>query len=143
MSRITLSAIAASLALMAAPAMASSVSTAWAELPSNDQEQCLEIGSEVVRSVGFRPNISRDRQTIFGWRGEEALTIRCISGRGIAVVFAWVTDQNNDSGRLVDAVTAAYRERRGPQGNLSGGGGGGGQLGGNLGGGGQGGVIKR
>jgi len=136
-SRISLPAIAASLALTAAPAMASSVSTAWAELPSNDQEECLAIGSEVIRSVGFRANISRDRQTIFGWRGEEALTIRCISGRGIAVVFAWVTDQNNDSGRLVDAVTAAYRERRAPQGNL---GGGGGQFGGS---GGQGGVVKR
>ena len=135
MSRVSLFAIAASLALPAAPAMASSVSTAWAELPGNDQEECLEIGSEVIRKVGFRASISRDRQTVFGWRGEAALTIRCISGRGIAVVFAWVTDRNNDSGRLVDAVTAAYRDRRMPRGNL----GGGGQWGN----GGQGGIIKR
>lgn len=130
MSRFCPFAIFASLALLAAPAMASSVSTAWVELPGNDQENCLEIGSKVIRNVGFRANISADRQTVFGWRGEEALTIRCISGRGIAVVFAWVTDRNNDSGRLVDAVTAAYRDHRMPQGNLGGAGG-------------QGGIIKR
>ena len=58
---------------------------------------------------GFRAVVSQDRQTIFGWRGEEALTVRCIPAIGIAVVFAWVSDQANDSGRLVEAVTAAYR----------------------------------
>jgi hypothetical protein len=147
-SRIPLPALAAALALTAAPALASSVSTAWAQLPSNNQEECLSIGQRAVESVGFRANISQDRQTIFGWRGEESLTVRCISGSGIAVVFAWVTDQANDSGRLVDAVTAAYRNRGVVGGgNLGGGGGnlggGGGNLGpgGNFGGGG--GVVKR
>jgi len=134
-----LPALAATLTLTAAPAMAASVSTAWAELPRSDQEECLAIGSRAIQDLGFRANISRDRQTIFGWRGEEALTIRCISGRGIAVVFAWVTDRSNDSGRLVDAVTNAYRSGGvAPQGNL-----GGGNLGGGNFGGGQGGVVKR
>jgi hypothetical protein len=143
-SRKSLPALAASLALMASPAMAASVSTAWAELPRSDQEECLAIGTQVLQSVGFRASISRDRQTVFGWRGEEALTIRCISGRGIAVVFAWVNDQANDSGRLVDAVTAAYRNGGvAPQGNLGGGNLGGGNLGGGQFGGGQGGVVKR
>ncbi len=139
-------ALATMLGGLATPATAASVSTAWANLPSNNQEDCLAIGSRAVESVGFRANISQDRQTIFGWRGEEALTIRCISGSGIAVVFAWVTDQSNDSGRLVDAVTTAYRNRGvvgGAGGNLGGGNLGGGNLGpGNLGGGG-GGVVKR
>jgi hypothetical protein len=141
---------AAALALAATPAMASSVSTAWTQLPSNNQEECLAIGSRAVEGVGFRASISQDRQTIFGWRGEEALTVRCISGHGIAVVFAWVTDQANDSGRLVDAVTSAYRSRGvvGGGGALGGGNLGGGNLGGgNLGpgnfGGGGGGVVKR
>lgn len=138
-SKQMLPALAASLMLTAAPAMAASVSTAWAELPRSDQEECLEIGTRVAQSLGFRASISRDRQTVFSWRGEEALTIRCISGRGIAVVFAWVTDQANDSGRLVDAVTSAYRSGGvAPQGNLGGGNLGGGQFGG-----GQGGVVKR
>jgi hypothetical protein len=138
-SRIPLPALAAALALTAAPALASSVSTAWAQLPSNNQEECLTIGSRAVENAGFRANISQDRQTIFGWRGEEALTVRCISGKGIAVVFAWVTDQSGDSGRLVEAVTQAYRNPRPQGGNLGGGNfGGGGNLGG-----GQGGVVKR
>jgi hypothetical protein len=137
--------VALALALAAPPAIASSVSTAWVQLTSRDQEDCLAIGSRAIESTGFRANISQDRQTIFGWRGEEALTVRCISGHGVAVVFAWVTDQANDSGPLVEAVTAAYRNRgglgagRAPSGNL-----GGGNLGpGNFGGGGGGGIVKR
>jgi hypothetical protein len=138
-------AVALALVVAATPAIASSVSTAWVQLTSRDQEDCLAIGSRAIESTGFRANISQDRQTIFGWRGEEALTVRCISGHGVAVVFAWVTDQANDSGPLVEAVTAAYRNRgglgagRAPGGNL-----GGGNLGpGNFGGGGGGGVVKR
>ncbi|WP_211848778.1 hypothetical protein [Neoroseomonas eburnea] len=157
MSRIPLRAFAASFALMGSPAMASSVSTAWAQLPSNNQEECLSIGSRAVESVGFRASISQDRQTVFGWRGEEALTVRCISASGVAVVFAWVTDEANDSGRLVEAVTSAYRNRGVTGGgNLGGGNLGGGNLGGgNFGGGGGnlspgafgsapgGGIVKR
>ena len=150
------------LALVSALALAASVTTAWADLPSNDQEECLSIGSSVIQSLGFRPSISQDRQTVFGWRGEEALTVRCISGKGIAVVFAWVTDRANDSGRLVNAVTNAYRSGGAVGGNLGVGGGGnlgagGGNLGGGGGnfggggtfggggnlGGGQGGIVKR
>jgi hypothetical protein len=43
--------------------------------------------------VGFGPTISQDQRTLVGWRGEEALAIRCISGRGIAVVFTGLTDR--------------------------------------------------
>ncbi len=145
MIRIPLRTAVVALALAATPAIASSVSTAWVQLPSRDQEECLATGSRAIESTGFRASISQDRQTIFGWRGEEALTVRCISGHGVAVVFAWVTDQANDSGPLVEAVTAAFRNRGGPgggrppAGNL-----GGGNLGpGNFGGGGGGGVVKR
>ena len=144
---IRLAAAALVLGTIAAPAMASSVSTAWAQLPSNNQEECLSIGSRAIESAGFRASVSQDRQTIFGWRGEEALTVRCISAQRIAVVFAWVTDQANDSGPLVEAVVAAYRSRGVAGGGNFGGGGnlGGGNLGpgGNLGGGGGGGVVKR
>jgi len=87
-----------------------------------------------VEGTGFRPSVSQDPQTVFGWRGEEALTIRCISGHGIAVVFAWVTDQAIDSGALVEAVTRAYRNRGMAGGGNLGGGGAGGNLGGGFGG---------
>jgi hypothetical protein len=149
MIRIPIRMAAAALALATTPAMASSVSTAWAQLPSNNQEECLAIGSRAVEGAGFRASISQDRQTIFGWRGEEALTVRCISGHRIAVVFAWVSDQANDSGQLVESVTAAFRNRGMAGGGSPGGGnlGGGNLGGGNLGpgnfGGGGGGVVKR
>lgn len=140
------------LALVAAPAMGASVTTAWVELPNADQEECLATGSRIAEGLGFRPSISRDRQTVFSWRGEEALTIRCISGKGIAAIFAWVHDRSGDSGRLVEQVTQGYRNGGTGGGNFGGGGGnfggGGGNFGaGNLGGGnlgaGQGGVTKR
>lgn len=134
MPRFKMSLLAAGLALAAAPAGAATVSTAWVQLASGDQEECLAIGSRVLESSGFRASISQDRQTVFGWRGEEALTVRCISGHRLAVVFAWVNDQSNDSGPLVEGVTRAYRNRVQGGGNLTGGGGGG--LGGNFGGGG-------
>lgn len=125
MFRIRFQVMAATLALAATPAFAASVTTAWAELPSADQEQCLGIGSEAVQRAGFRASISNDRQTVFGWRGEEALVVRCIAGSGVAVVFAWVHDTSNDGGQLVDIVTGTYRDGRGGNG------------------GGQGGVVKR
>lgn len=155
MPRIMIPAIAMGLALLSVPAAAATVSTAWARLPSNNQEDCLATASRAVEGVGFRASISQDRQTVFGWRGEEALTVRCISGHGVAVVFSWVSDQSNDSSQLVEAVTQALRRGAAPPtgGNLGGGGtfgsGGGGALGGGGGGFGQvpggfgGGPVKR
>ncbi len=149
MSRSPLRILTVAMVLLAGPALASSVSTAWVQLPSDNHDECVATGTRAVEGAGFRAVVSRDRQTIFGWRGEEALTVRCISGHRIAVVFAWVTDQANDSGRLVEGVTAAYRNRgfvgggSPGGGNLGGGNLGGGNLGGgNLGGGG-GGIVKR
>lgn len=137
MLRFPLPAIAAALALTASAASAASVSTVWAQLPSNNQDDCLAIGNRAVEAAGFSASISQDRQTVFGWRGEESLTVRCISTHGVAVVFAWVTDNSGDSGPLVERVAAAYRNRGRPSGgNLGGGNLGGGNLGaGNLGGG--------
>lgn len=165
MSRTMPFAFATLFGLMAMPAMAASVSTSWVELRSTSQDQCIEIGQRAVEAAGFQVSISRDRQTIFGWRGDEALTVRCIGAQRVAAVFAWVTDQSNDSAQLVDSVTRAYRDRQSAGGgNLTGGGGGnfggggspggGGNFGGggspggggNFGGGGSpggGGVVKR
>ncbi|MBP0466508.1 hypothetical protein J5Y09_21445 [Roseomonas sp. PWR1] len=164
MSRIPALILAGALGFAALPAGASSVSTAWARVTQGNQEECLAVGLRAVQAVGFTASISDSRQTVFGWRGEESLTVQCLAAHGVAVVFAWVTDQSNDSARLVDSVTTAFRGRAGPGagvpggppgGGLSGGGtggnltGGGGLTGGNLGGGGGnltgggGGVVKR
>ncbi len=154
MSRTKRLVIATLFGLAALPAAAASVSTAWVELRSNNQDECIAVGQRAVQGAGFEVSVSQDRQTIFGWRGDEALTVRCIGSQRVAAVFAWVTDQSNDSAQLVDAVTRAYRNRQSPGGgNLTGGGGSGGNFGGggNLGGGnpgggnfgGGGGVVKR
>lgn len=158
MSRTKRFAFAVLMGFAALPATAATVSTAWVELRSNSQDDCIAIGQRAVEGAGFNVTVSQDRQTIFGWRGDEALTVRCIGAQRVAAVFAWVTDQSNDSAQLVEAVTRAYRNRQSPGGgNLTGGGGqgGGGQGGGgNFGGGGSpggggnfgggaGGVVKR
>jgi hypothetical protein len=114
--------LAAALALAAVPAAAATVSTAWARLQSNDQEACLRIAFAAIEAVGFRASISQDRQTVFGWRGEEALTVRCIAGHGVAAVFAWVNDQSNDSAPLVESVTRAFRAPGAAAGGTLGGG---------------------
>ncbi len=152
MSRTKRFAFAALMGFVSLPATAATVSTAWVQLPSNSQDDCIAVGQRAVESAGFRATVSQDRQTIFGWRGDEALTVRCIGGQRVAVVFAWVGDQSNDSAQLVESVTRAYRNRQAPGGgNLTGGGGspGGGNFGGgspggggNFGGG-SGGVVKR
>lgn len=151
MSRTTRFAIATLFGLAALPAGAASVSTAWAELRSTNQDDCIATGQRAVAGAGFETSVSEDRQTIFGWRGDDALTVRCIGSQRVAAVFAWVSDQANDSAQLVEAVTRAYRTRQSPGGgNLGAGGGGNFGGGGNLGGGGNfgggggaGGVVKR
>ncbi len=98
------------LGALAAPAMAAMVSTGWTTLPAGtNQDACLATGNAALLAAGFRANISDDRQTVFGWRGDEALVVRCIADRNLAVVFAWVTDASNDSAPLVNGVIAAMR----------------------------------
>lgn len=127
-------AVVALFGLVALPVAAATVSTAWVQLRSTSQDECIATGERAVANAGFRANVSRDRQSVFGWRGEEALTIRCIGSQRVVAIFAWVTQQSGDSANLVEAVAQAYRDRQAPRGgNLTGGG--------NLSGGG--GVVKR
>ena len=86
------------------------VSTGWTSLTAGtDQDSCLTLGQGAIQAGGFRASISDDRQTVFGWRGDEALVVRCIADRNLAVVFAWVTDASNDGAPLVNGVLAAMR----------------------------------
>ena len=76
---------------------------------SANQDECVDIGQRAVANAGFHAHVSRDRQSIFGWRGEEALTVRCIGAQRVAAIFAWVNGQSDDSAALVEAVAQAYR----------------------------------
>lgn len=135
MTRIPALLLAGAIGLAAAPSLAASVSTGWARVTQGNQEECLATAMRAVQSVGFSASISDSRQTVFGWRGDEALTVQCLSAHGVAVVFSWVTDQSNDSARLVENVTAAFRNRGQPGGGGLTGSPGGGTFGGGLGGG--------
>lgn len=144
MSRIKHIAVVALLGLVSLPVTAATVSTGWVRLASTNQDDCISVGERAVAAAGFRANVSRDRQSIFGWRGEEALTVRCIGAQRVVAIFAWVNGQSNDSAELVEAVAQAYRGGPPPRGgNLSGGGGGGNLTGGGGGGNLTGGVVKR
>jgi hypothetical protein len=105
------SGIAAALLAIAVPASAATVSTSWVSLTSSNQEECLAVGLAAVQALGFRGAVSGDRQAIFGWRNDEALTVRCIATHELAVVFAYTHDRSADSGPLVERVAAYYRAR--------------------------------
>lgn len=103
--------LAAGFLALALPAAAATVSTSWVSLSNNNQEECLAIGLAAVQALGFRGNVSGDRQAVFGWRNDETLTVRCIATHELAVVFAYTHDRNADSGPLVERVGAFYRAR--------------------------------
>lgn len=84
------------------------VATAWEE-GVGDREACLATAVEAARRAGFRPGLSRDRQTVLGWRGEDRLAILCLGDREIAALFVY-TREPQDRHPALEAVRAAFRE---------------------------------
>jgi hypothetical protein len=99
---------AAVLALLATgPALAASGHTTWEEIVPN-QERCLETGRAAMERIGFGAEIPADRQTVFGWRGEDLLAVRCIADRRIAVIFLYLV-RAQDADQVFLAMRGAYR----------------------------------
>lgn len=98
-------AMAAGLAMGAA--QAATVTTAWEDVPEG-QDVCLNTGVNASRNAGFRSSISNDRQTVFGWRGDDSIAIRCIGDRRLAVIFIYVVDRG-DGSALLQTVRNTYR----------------------------------
>lgn len=88
-------------------AQAASVTTAW-ENVADGQDVCLSTGVDAAHNAGFRANISNDRQTVFGWRGDDSIAIRCIGDRRLAVIFIYVVDRG-DGSALLQTVRNTYR----------------------------------
>lgn len=88
-------------------AHAAAVTTAW-ENVTDGQDACLDTGEDAARNAGFRASISNDRQTVFGWRGDDSIAIRCISDRRLAVIFIYVVDRG-DGGTLLQMVRNTFR----------------------------------
>lgn len=88
-------------------AQAATVTTAW-EAVNDGQDACLNTGVEATRQAGFRGSISNDRQTVFGWRGDDSIAIRCIGDRRLAVIFIYVVSRE-DNNALLQTVRNTYR----------------------------------
>jgi hypothetical protein len=88
-------------------ANAATVTTAWENVPGG-QDTCLDTGVDGARNAGFRASISNDRQTVFAWRGDDSIAIRCIGDRGLAVIFIYVVNRG-DGSALLQTVRGSFR----------------------------------
>jgi len=76
----------------AQPARAAYMWTGWEDVYATN-ETCITIGSEALKQIGFSTRISG--QTVFGWLGDDGLSIRCLADRRIAVFFSYTQDEQN------------------------------------------------
>jgi hypothetical protein len=102
---MTLLALAAGIAI--GGAQAATVTTAW-EANAGNQDQCIGTAASAIGRTGFRVTIAQDHQAVFGWRGNDNISIRCIGDRQIAVMFVY-TDAGRDNNQLVSILRDEYR----------------------------------
>ncbi|HYF06072.1 MAG TPA: hypothetical protein VD970_00485 [Acetobacteraceae bacterium] len=96
-----------------APAQAAGMSSGWENI-SMSQDQCLNAAADIVQRLGF--SVQRDTQTVFGWRGDDGITVRCIAARQLAVLFTYVASGGSEeSGRIIDQLRGAFRGGGQPQ----------------------------
>lgn len=103
---------AALLAALATGAHAATVTTGW-EGNAGNQDQCIETAASAIQRTGFRPTIAQDRQAVFGWRGDDNISIRCIGDRQLAVMFVYTGD-GRDNNRLIGMLRDEYRRGGSP-----------------------------
>jgi hypothetical protein len=96
---------------VSAGAQAATVTTGW-EGHAGNQDQCIDTAASAIQRTGFRVNIAQDRQAVFGWRGDDNISVRCIGDRQLAVVFIYTGD-GLDNARLIDMLRDEFR-RGGP-----------------------------
>lgn len=93
---------AGALALTATHAFAAEMATGWEAL-NISQEQCLAAAAQAAQQTGFGQDITRQPTGIYGWRGNDTVSVRCIAERRIAVIFAYTRDSNTALA-AVDAI---------------------------------------
>jgi len=74
------------------PARAAFMWTGWEDIFATN-ETCITVGTEALRQIGFSTRVSG--QTVFGWLGDDGLSIRCLADRRIAVFFSYTQDEQN------------------------------------------------
>ncbi|MBL8835592.1 MAG: hypothetical protein JNL66_05070 [Alphaproteobacteria bacterium] len=101
MLRIAGAALTLALAAAAAvPANAAGAASGWTEIRLS-QSACISTAQRAVSGVGFEA--SADAQTVYGWRGEMVVVVRCIANRNVAVFFAYETSEA-EATALVDRL---------------------------------------
>lgn len=100
------------LGLLATGVQAATVTTGW-EANAGNQDQCVTTAASAIQRTGFRPNIAQDRQSVFGWRGDDNIAIRCIGDRELAVMFIYTGD-GRDNAQLIAILRDEYRRGSGP-----------------------------
>ena len=103
---------AALLATFAAGAQAATVTTGW-EANAGNQDQCIDTAASAIQRTGFRTTIAQDRQAVFGWRGDDNISIRCIGDRQLAVMFVYTGD-GRDNTQLLNILRDEYRRGGSP-----------------------------
>ncbi len=111
---LAVSLLAAFLLAAPGPASAAAVVSGWEE--TEDQAACVESASRAVGSVGFRVSASGDRQTVFGFRGEDSIAVRCIGDRRVAAFFLSLigTGRGPSASATMSALRASFRGEAAP-----------------------------
>jgi len=87
MTRLVSACLAGALVLAAAgPAAAAGAASGWTEIRMS-QSECIAIGQRAVSGIGYEA--TADQQTVYGWRNEMVIVVRCIANRNVAVFFAY------------------------------------------------------
>lgn len=103
--------LAAALSLAAPAAQAAWMHTGW-ETISMSQDACLRIASDAMRDMGFTP--SQDRNTTFGWRGQDGAAVRCIADKQLAVLFVYGAATQQAGVEVLEGLRAAYKREAPP-----------------------------
>jgi hypothetical protein len=103
-----------SLALGAAavPALAAGGASGWSEITLS-QEECIASGRRAVQQLGFDP--SNDDQSVFGWRNDNLVAIRCIASKTVAVFFSYMPTEQ-EARALIDQLRPFFQQPATPPG---------------------------
>ena len=74
-------------AIGAGAAQAAGGASGWSEIRM-EQTECIAAARRAMTQLGFDP--TGDDQTVFGWREEHLLAVRCIATKTVAVYFSYM-----------------------------------------------------
>lgn len=94
------------LASAASPARADWMHSGWEGIAMS-QPECIAHAATQAAELGYVP--SPGQSSVFAWRGEDGVTVRCIAERGLVVIFAFTHDSDEEGRETVDRIRAGFR----------------------------------